>query len=114
MPILIDPVTTHDTSNNGNDTTPPGIAGLDWCHLVSTTSLSELTTFVTANAAALGQSAANIRTPQKASPSLVTYIGLTAAGHAAAVAAGAVPGNSRHVIANVFDRGATSLYEPIL
>lgn len=111
MAILIDPVTTHDDSNTGNSTVPPGITGLDWCHCVSDQSELELTTFITANVLTIGALATDVRTP--ASGSLATYIGLTSDQRDAAIAAGAQPGNWRHVIASCFDSGSTSLYEPL-
>jgi len=110
MAILIDPVTTHDDSNTGNNTVPPGITGLDWCHAVSDVDGDELTGFVFNHQDTIAADPNNVRTPAKGS--LVTYIGLTQEQHDAAVAAGAIPGSFRKVIANAFDSGDNSLYEP--
>jgi len=116
MAIILDPVATLGPGT-GNGTVPPGITPNEdgsWTgsHIVSTVSLLELTTFLTANVLTIVQPATNIRTPQDASPSIVTYAGLSPDQHDAAIAAGATEFNRRHVIANVFDRGDTSLYEP--
>lgn len=115
MAIHVDPIATHDDTDNGNSTIPPGITGLDWCHCISDTSLDELTAFVTDNQGTIGADPANIRTPQDASPSVCTYIGLTLDQRVAAIAAGAIPGNMKHVRAIDFDGGdgSTSLYEPL-
>ena len=110
MAIFVDPVITHGTDNLGNDTVPPGITGLDWCHIVSDTSLLELTTFLTANLLTIGQPATNVRTPLLGS--LITYAGLTQAMHDAAIAAGATEQNKRYVVAHAFDSNGGSVYEP--
>jgi|SRR6185369_11212710 len=112
MSIILDPVATHGPGT-GNGTVPPGITPNEdgsWTgsHIVSTDSLTELQAFLTG----IGFDVANIRTPQDSSPSLVTYAGLSSAQRDAAITAGATEFNRRHVIANVFDRGDTSLYEP--
>lgn len=109
MAILLDPVTTHNTDNLGNDTIPPGITGLDWCHLVSDTSLAELTAFLDAHPE-IGQPSSNVRTP--AIGSLITYAGLDQAMHDAAIAAGAVENNKRFVVSHAFDSNDQSVYEP--
>ncbi len=110
MAILIDPVATHGTSGVGNDTVPPGIGGLDWCHAVSDQSLLELDAFLTLNLLTIGCSPTNVRTPLLGS--LVTYVGLTAAQYTAAVAAGATAVTRKACIANAFDAGSNSTYEP--
>lgn len=109
MAIWVDPVTTHDIDNTGNDTVPPGISGLDWCHCVSDTSLAELEDFLDANPG-IGQSSANVRTP--AIGSLITYAGLDQAMHDAAIAAGASERNKRFVVSHAFDSDGQSVYEP--
>lgn len=110
MAIFVDLVSTHGTGGTGNDTVPPGITGLDWCHIVSTSDLLELTTFLTANILTVGQPATNVRTP--ALGSNCTYAGLTQAQQTAAIAAGAVLHGWRQVIAQCFDSSGTSTYEP--
>jgi len=86
MALFIDQITTHGAGGTGDDTVPSGISGLDWCHLVSNASQSELETFLTTNSIA---QAADVRTP--ALGSLQTYIGLDATQRAAAITAGAAP-----------------------
>lgn len=111
MAIIIDPVTTHDGSNTGNNTVPPGITGQDWCHCCSDANGTELTTFITTNVLTIGALATNIRTPTAGS--IRTYIGLTSAQRDAAIAAGAQAFGAKHVVANCFDGDGTNLYEPI-
>lgn len=120
MTVIIDQVRTHDGSNTGDETTPTGITGLDWCHLVSgaglgeppgTGSLLELTTFLTTNLLTIGCAPTNVRTPLLGSVS--TYAGLTAAQRTAAITAGAVPNRQVYVETKGFDSVATSPhYEP--
>lgn len=121
MAIFIDQIRTHDGNGNGDDTVPPGVTGLDWCHLVSgpatddpsdTGSLAQLQAFLIDNA--IGDPA-NIRTP--ADGSICTYIGLMQADHDRAVQLGALREPQRVEQHAAFDApspsGAT-FYEPIL
>lgn len=112
MAILVDPVITHGTSNTGNDTVPPGISGLDWCHVVSDTSLTELTAWLTLNILTVGCLATNVRTPLLGSH--VTYAGLTQDQRDAAVAAGATEVGGAACFAEVFDSPPNhrGTYEP--
>lgn len=111
MAIIIDQVRTHEATGTGDDTVPPGIPDLDWCHVVSTTSALELETFLTVNILTIGVAAANIRTPLLGSR--CTYVGLGAAAHNAAVAAGAVPNRLPYVAQHSFDHAAEApWYEP--
>lgn len=115
--IIIDQVKTHGVSNTGDDTVPPGIVGLDWCHVCSgagpgdplgTGSLLELQTFLTG----LGVSTANIRTPGDPAPSNVTYAGLDATQRTAAITAGALPQRQQYMIPHCFDYdGIVTTYE---
>lgn len=109
MAIYVDDVTTHGTSNTGNDTVPPGITGLDWCHIISDTSLLELDTFLTANLLTIGQPATNVRTPLLGSN--MTYAGLDAAQRTAAIAAGATAQGRLYVLSHSFDAGSGT-WEP--
>lgn len=116
MSIIIDQIKTHGTGGTGDDTVPPGITGLDWCHICSgaapgeppgTGSLLELETFLTG----IGFDISNIRTPILGS--FVTYAGLNAAQHAAAIAAGAQPERQPYMIPHCFDYdGINTTYEP--
>lgn len=109
--IVIDQVRTHEDTNTGDDTVPPGITGLDWCHLVSTVSLLELEAFLTLNLLTLGVLIENVRTPLLGSR--CTYIGLDAAACAAAIAAGAVPNRQPYVATHSFDAQTEApFYEP--
>lgn len=111
MAIIIDQVRTHDSGGTGDDTVPPGIVDLDWCHLVSTVSQADLESFLTANAGTIACPTTNIRTPLLGAMS--TYVGLTAAQHDAAVAAGAVPNRQPYVGTHGFDaQQHAPFYEP--
>lgn len=110
MSILIDPVTTHGTSGTGNNTVPPGITGLDWCHIVSDASLLELTTFLTLNVLTIACAPTNARTPLLGSN--ITYAGLTSAQYTAAVTAGATAVNHWACVAQAYDSNGQSMYEP--
>lgn len=113
MTIIIDQVKTHSSTPpiNGDDTVPPGITGLDWCHICSDTSLLELTTFLTLNILTIGCLATNVRTPLLGS--FVTYAGLTATQRGAAIAAGASPQRQQYMIPHCFDyNGIDTTYEP--
>lgn len=109
MAIYVDPVRTHDSDNTGNDTVPPGISGLDWCHCISDTSLIELEAFLTTNILTIGQLATNVRTPLLGSN--ITYVGFDATMRAAAVAAGAIEQGKPYVLSHSFDAGANT-WEP--
>lgn len=120
--ILVDPAITHGDTNLGNDTVPPGITGLDWRHLVSDTSLQELTDFLDAHSE-IGQPSTNVRQksttmgPNGTDPitdggSLITYAGLDATMRDAAIAAGATANNKRFVVSHAFDSAGQSVYEP--
>lgn len=109
--ILIDQVVTHGSGGTGNDTVPPGISGLDWCHIVSDTSLLELTTFLTVNILTIGCAPTNVRTPLLGSN--MTYAGLTASQRTAAITAGASPQRPMYLVDHCFDSpGSGSTYEP--
>lgn len=109
--ITIDQVRTHEDTGTGDDTVPTGITGLDWCHLISTSSIVELEGFITLNLLTLGVLIANIRTPALGSQS--TYVGMTQAQHDAAVLAGAVPNRQTYVQSHSFDAQTSSpYYEP--
>lgn len=112
MSIFIDQIRTHNDDNNGDDTVPPGVTGLDWCHMVSTESLQELQDFMVNNS--IGD-ITNIRTP--AAGSICTYVGLMQADHDTAVRLGALRQVQRIVQVASFDApnssGAT-FYEPIV
>lgn len=111
MAIWIDQIVTHSSSGTGDDTVPPGITGLDWCHLISTVSLLELEAFVTLNLLSLGVVVANVRTPLLGSRS--TYIGLDATQRVAAIAAGASPQRVPTVATGSFDAVSSApYYEP--
>ncbi|HSR79114.1 MAG TPA: hypothetical protein VLN57_21250 [Xanthobacteraceae bacterium] len=103
--IIIDQIFTHGSGGTGDDTVPPGITGLDWCHLVSTTSLVELTAFLTLNLLTIGQPITNVRTPLLGSEQ--TYAGLDATMRAAAITAGASPNRIPYVRSNGFDAPAS-------
>lgn len=109
MAIYVDDVTTHGTSGTGNDTVPPGISGLDWCHVISDASLLELDTFLTTNVLTIGCLATNVRTPLLGSN--ITYAGLTDAQRTAAIAAGASAAGRLYVLSHSFDAGAGT-WEP--
>lgn len=112
MAVYIDQITTHSGSNTGDDTVPPGISALDWCHLVSSVSEAELLGFVVANFLSMGVDPLNIRTPLLGS--VQTYYGLDVLQRAAAVGAGALPGRVVTVRAVGFDApgGAGPFWEP--
>lgn len=108
--IMIDQLVTHSSSNTGDDTVPPGVTGLQWCHVISTVSGLELTTFLTVNLLAIGCSPTNIRTPPS---SLMTYVGLNPGERDAAITAGASVQRRQTLTAACFDSpGPGSLYEP--
>lgn len=118
MSILIDQVREHEATNTGDDTVPPGITGLAWCHVASgaapgeppgTGSLAELQAFLTG----LGFDIALIRTPQDTPPSNVTYAGMSLDQRTAAIAAGAAPERQTYIIGHVFDaQDPPTTYEP--
>lgn len=111
--IIIDQIVTYNDSNTGDNTVPPGVGGLSWCHLVSTTSLQELETFLTVNILTIGALVTNIRKP--ADGSFVTYIGLTTEQRDAAIFAGAAPQRRQFVFTHAFDYDTNSppaTYEP--
>lgn len=113
--IIIDQMQHHDQSESttGNNQIPTGITGEDWCHLVSTTSLAELTTFLTANVLTVQCLPTNIRTPLLGS--FVTYCGLTSDQRDAAIFAGASPQRPPYVFQHAFDYDTNSppaTYEP--
>lgn len=109
--ILIDQIVTYNDTNTGDNTTPPGVTGSEWCHLVSDASLTELETFLTDNVLTIDCPATNVRTP--ASGSLMTYAGLMPDQRLAAITAGASPQRRQSVAARAFDSpGAGSTYEP--
>lgn len=110
--VYIDQPFTHGSGGTGDDTVPPGVTGLTWCHVVSTVSLAELLGFVTANILTIGALPADIRTPLLGS--LQTYIGLDPTMCAAAVAAGATPMRIQTVRISGFDSpgGTGPFYEP--
>lgn len=113
--IIIDQVVQHVSGSHvpgsGDDTVPPGITGDSWCHLVSTTSLVELETFLTTNILTIACPPTNIRTPLLGSNQ--TYAGLDATQHTAAVAAGAIPKRQVTTATTGFDSPGTSpYYEP--
>lgn len=111
MAILVDPVIDHaDGIGTGNDTVPPGITGTAWAHCVSDKNLQELQDFLTNNPG-INCPVENIRTPTNGS--VCTYVGLDSSQRNSAIGAGALPFGAKHVIANCFDSGSTSLYEPI-
>lgn len=110
MAIFVDPIATHGTSNTGNDTVPPGITGLDWCHCISDTSLADLDAFLTLNVLTIGQPATNVRTPLLGSN--MTYVGLDAAMRDAAIAAGATAQGRPWVLSHSFDASGGGTWEP--
>lgn len=111
MAIFIDQIMTHGNSNTGDDTVPPGISGLDWCHMVSTVSLAELTTFLTVNLITVQCPPSNVRIPLLGSN--MTYVGLDTNQRDAAIAAGASPQRRQTLVAACFDSpGPGSTYEP--
>ncbi len=101
MTIYIDSVLTHGSSGTGDDTVPPGVAGLDWCHMVSDSSMVELMTFLTVNVLTIGAISAFIRTP--ALGALQTYIGLNVTQRTAAITAGATPARNSGMTQKSFD-----------
>jgi hypothetical protein len=111
MAIRIDPVTTHTTANTADDTVPPGVTGLDWCHVISDASELELTTFLTANILTIGCLATNVRTPLLGAN--MTYAGLVDAQRTAAIAAGATSDTQHNLKRDDFDSpGFRSTWEP--
>jgi hypothetical protein len=111
MAIYVDEtVVTHRSTNDGNNTVPPGITGLVWARAVSTVDLAELEAFLTANILTIGQPATNIRTP--ALGSLITYVGLDATMRTAVVAAGATEDSWPNVRDQAFDVNGHTTYEP--
>ncbi len=103
--IICDQVITHLPTGTGDDTVPPGITGLDWCHLVSTESLLELEAFLTTNILTVQCPPTNVRTPILGSRS--TYAGLSEQQRAAAIVAGAVPRRTPAVMTGSFDAQST-------
>lgn len=106
--VYIDQVVAHSSSNTGDDTVPPGVTGLSWCHLVSDVSSAELLGFVTANTLTIGALATNIRTPLLGAEQ--TYYGLTPDQCAAAALVGAHTGRVQFVRSVGFDSPGTSPY----
>lgn len=106
MSIYIGPVSTHSPS----DYHPPGITGDDWCHMVSDTSLVDLTVFLTTNVLTIGALTSDVRTPLLGS--CVTYIALSSAQRSAAITAGAsaVPSDEK-CYGKAFDR-PSGTWEP--
>lgn len=90
MAIFIDQITTHDGSNTGDNTVPPGITDQDWCHLVSDVSAADLLGWLTANFLTVQKDPLEMRTPELGS--LQTYAGLNADQRDQAILAGAHPG----------------------
>jgi len=82
MALYVDNITTHGDDNTGNNTVPPGITGLDWCHLISDTE-GQIESFLDAHPE-IGQPSSNVRTPPDSN---ITYAGLDATMRDAAVAA---------------------------
>lgn len=110
MAIFVDPIATHGDDNTGNDTVPPGITGLDWCHIISDTSLVELEGFLTTNLLTVGQPATNVRTPLLGSN--MTYAGLDDTMRTAAIAAGATAQGRPYVLSHSFDANGSGTWEP--
>jgi hypothetical protein len=111
MAIFVDDaVVTHRSTNDGNNTVPPGITGLVWARAVSTDSLVELEAWLTLNVLTIGQPPTNIRTPLAGSN--ITYVGLSDAQRTAAVAAGAEEHDWATVMASAFDCDGQTTYEP--
>lgn len=109
--IYIDQPVLHGSGGTGDDTVPPGVSGLTWCHIVSTVSFAEILGFLTANLLTIGQLPVNIRTPMLGS--VQTYAGLDPTMCAAAIAAGAMPMRTTTVRSAGFDATGTSpYYEP--
>lgn len=111
--IIIDQIVLHDDSNVQNNTVPPGVDGLQWCHLVSTTDFEAIEAFLDANPS-IGQPSANIRRPIDGS--FVTYAGLTPAQRDEALLAGASPQRVPFTFTHAFDYlgqdPAPATYEP--
>ena len=101
MAIFIDSIVTHGSGGTGDDTVPPGISSLDWCHCISDTSMLDLITFLTTNVLTIGALATQIRTP--ALGALQTYIGLNVSQRMAAIVVGAAPSRNAHVTQVSFD-----------
>jgi hypothetical protein len=110
MTIMVDPTRTHGTSGVGNETVPPGIVGLDWCHICSDVDELELTAFLTLNLLTVACPATNVRTPLLGSS--ITYAGLDDTQRTAAVAAGATEVNKWVCISHAFDSNGQATYEP--
>lgn len=113
--IFIDQIVEHATGSHthgsGDDTAPAGITGDSWCHVVSTTSLTELQTFLTSNLSTIQCPPENIRTPSLGSRQ--TYAGLNNTQRTAAIAAGAVPKRQVTTATAGFDSPDTApFYEP--
>jgi len=110
--VFIDQPVLHGSGGTGDDTVPPGVSGLTWCHAVSTVGAAELLGFLTANLLTIGQLPANMRTPLLGS--LQTYVGLDPTMCAAAVLAGAKPMRVVTVRSAGFDApgGTGPYYEP--
>lgn len=113
MALWLDSITTHGTSNTGNDTVPPGITGLDWAHLISDKDAAELEGFLD-NHPEIGQPSSNIRTPPGSD---ITYVGLdptmrdSAVAAIAADAASACQKGRLFVLSHSFDQGSGT-WEP--
>jgi hypothetical protein len=111
--IVIDQIVLHDDSNVQNNTIPPGVDGLLWCHMVGTASYEDLAAFLDSNPS-IGQPSSNIRRPIDGS--FVTYVGLTPDMRDAAIAAGASPQRVSYVFTHAFDYAgqdpAPTTYEP--
>lgn len=113
MALFLDSITTHGDSNTGNDTVPPGVTGLDWCHLISDESAGEIEAFLDAHPE-IGQSSTHIRMPPGSN---MTYVGLDPAMRDAAVAAIAADAAANcqrgrlFVLSHSFDQGPGS-WEP--
>ncbi len=111
--IFIDQPVTHSSSGTGDDTVPPGVTGLTWCHVVSTVSAAELLGWLVANVLTVGANPLDMRTPLLGS--LQTYIGLDPALCVLAAANGAIPNRTVTVRVSGFDSpggGTGPWYEP--
>lgn len=114
MALFLDSITTHGNSNVGNDTVPPGITGLDWCHMISDHSAGELEDFLD-NHPEIGQPSSNVRSPSDGAN--MTYVGLdptmrdAAVAAIAADAAAACQRGRLFVLSHSFDAGSGT-WEP--
>lgn len=109
MALYVDEVTTHNEGGGGNDTVPPGITGLDWCHLISDASKFELDGFIV-DTPDMAQDLGNVRTPDLGAN--MTYVGLSADQRDAALAGGATAANRRFVLSHSFDQTGAGTFEP--